>query len=93
MEVKQDSECVYDRDVEARSRNNFCHGGAVSITYSKRVFVDLGIQHAKRMRHIVHLWPTPLYIIFPHYPTNDMIFGKTLLNIQSVCLIFPTTFV
>jgi len=52
--------------------------------YSECVFVDLGIQHAKRMCHIVCLWPAPLYIIFPRYPITDMIFGKTLLNIQCV---------
>jgi len=35
----------------------------LSITYSERVFVALGIQHAMRIRHS-HQWPAPLYNIF-----------------------------
>ena len=44
--------CVY-RNTGARSRNHRCSGKAVSITYSKCVFVALVTQHAKRMRHII----------------------------------------
>ena len=31
----------------------FCSGKAIKITHSESVFVDLGIQHAMRMRHII----------------------------------------
>jgi len=34
------------------------------------VFVALGIQHAKCVRHIVSLRPVWLYNIFPHYLIN-----------------------
>jgi len=28
-----------------------------------------------------HLWPVPLYHIFPHYLTNGTMFGEKLVNI------------
>jgi len=40
-------------NIEVRSRNTFCPGRAINITYSEFVSVDLVIQHAKRMRHFV----------------------------------------
>jgi hypothetical protein len=39
------------------------------------MFVDLFIQHAMRIRHIV-IWPAPLYYIFPHYLIEGTIFEK-----------------
>jgi hypothetical protein len=40
------------------------------------VSVALGIQHAMRMSHIVICGLSGSAIIFPHYLTNGMIFGK-----------------
>jgi hypothetical protein len=48
--AKQDKQCTYKRNIEPRSCNNCCSGKSISITYSERVFVDLGIQRAKCMR-------------------------------------------
>jgi hypothetical protein len=44
------------------------------VLYNVSVFVAFSVQHGMSMRHIVcHLWPTPLYSIFPHYLINGMI--------------------
>jgi len=52
------------------------------------VFVTLGIQHATRMPYC-HLWPSPLYSIFPLYLINCMIFENKLLNIKYVFRVSP----
>jgi hypothetical protein len=44
---------MYERNIEAHSPNHFCRGKAISITYSKCVFVALVILHAKRMCRII----------------------------------------
>jgi hypothetical protein len=41
------------RNIVVLSRNHCCHVKGIGITYSGCVFVDLVIQHAKRMRHII----------------------------------------
>ena len=46
-----------------------------SITQPLYVFVTLGIQLTVRLRR--HLWPAPLYIIFPHL-INGTIFEKKI---------------
>jgi len=41
-----------------------------------------------------HLWPTLLYNIFPHYPTNGMVFEKKKIIEHKMCVsIFSTMFV
>jgi len=39
-------------NIQELSRNHFCSGKAISVTYSKCVFGALCVQHAIRMRHI-----------------------------------------
>jgi len=46
---------MYKSNIEVRSHNYCCYCKAKSITYSKCVFVALGIQHAIRMSRIVFL--------------------------------------
>jgi hypothetical protein len=74
---------MYELNIEARTCNHCCCGKAISITYSECVSVTLVIQHAVRMRHIILSSVACLALpYFSHYPINDTIFGKTLLNIK-----------
>jgi len=42
-----------ERNTEALWCNQFCGGKAMSFTYSECAFVELGTQHAQRIRHIL----------------------------------------
>jgi len=44
---------IYKRKIESRSGNHYCHGKAINIPHSERVFVALIIQRAVPMRRIV----------------------------------------
>jgi hypothetical protein len=78
---------------EGRSRNHCCLGNAISITYCECVSVDLGIQHAMRMRHVLCGLPALQYFFI----YNGTIFGgKKLLHVKCVFLFslhffFPET--
>jgi len=52
---KQDRQCTYKRNIEARSRNHCCREKAISspIIYARCVSVALLIQHALRVRNII----------------------------------------
>jgi hypothetical protein len=52
---KADRQYTYKCSTETRSRNQCCLRKAASITYSERLSVALGIQHAMRMRLIILL--------------------------------------
>jgi len=51
--IKQDRQCTYKLNIEARSRNHYCCGKAVSITYAECVFVAIGIWYVKSVPHII----------------------------------------
>jgi len=53
------------RNVEARWHNHCCGGKAISTTYAECVCIDLGTQHAMRMRHIF-ICGLPDTTIFDH---------------------------
>jgi hypothetical protein len=43
LQVHQDGQRMYKRNIEARSPNHCCHGKEISITYSECVLVALVI--------------------------------------------------
>jgi hypothetical protein len=68
--------------------HHFCGRKAVHIP-----FVDLGNQHAMRMRHIVMCGLPASTIFFPHYLTNGTIFEKKNIEHEICVLNLSTPFV
>jgi len=61
----------------------------MSVTYSERVFVAFGNQHAMDMRH---LWLASVYNIFPHYLIKGKL--KKKVTEHKMCVLnFSTNFV
>jgi hypothetical protein len=83
---------LYKHNTETRSRNNCCRGKAISIAYSESVCVCVcvcvcSLRYPACNAHApyCHLWPTPLYKIFPHYLIKGTIFDKKkMLNTKCV---------
>ena len=63
------------RNIEAPSRNHFCRGKAMCITYSHCASAALGIQHAMRMGRIVICGLSDSTIFF-HISHTRHSFGK-----------------
>jgi len=83
---------------KARSCNHCCSGKGTNITYSECVCVcvcSLCYPACKAHAPHCHLWPSPLYNIFPHYLIKGTIFRKKLMNTKCVfgvsLQIFPET--
>jgi hypothetical protein len=78
------------QDTEARSCNHSCFRKAKGITYVEYMFVALGIQHVKCMRHIVICGQTCPAIFFSIISQTAR---KMLLNVRNICdLTVPTNF-
>jgi len=82
----QDRQYASKRNAETPSRNDCYRGKSISITYSERVFVALGIQHANRIRHIILssvACPTVQNFSTLSHKQHDFR-GKKLLNVKCV---------
>ena len=95
IKAKQNRQCMYKRNMEARSYNHCCSGKAISITYSECVFVALFIQHAMRMRRFIFISVSSLTgsnVFKLSHKRHDFRGGK-LFQIEGVLWTFSTTFV
>ena len=81
------------RNIEERSCSYRCSTKAISITYFGYVFVDLGTQHAMRMRHIVICSLSGSTIIFPTLSHKRHDFRENVTEHKMCVLISSTTFV
>jgi hypothetical protein len=86
--IPKKTDCVRIINTEALSCNNCCSGKAISIIYCERVFVDLGIKHAMRMRRI-----TLSSVVCPPLQYVSTLFSKIIIEHKTCVLIFSTTFV
>ena len=81
-------QCKYKRNIEAGSRNYYCRGKAISITYFECVSVALIIQHEMRIRHIVACLALPQFSSLTHkrhdFRKNVMKHKMCLLN-TNIC--------
>ena len=65
--MREIQDMSYKRKIVARSCSHCSSGKQITITYSECVFVNLGIQHAIRMRHII--LPPVTCLAVPYFST------------------------
>jgi hypothetical protein len=89
---EQDRQCTYNVTISrvrativAMEKQRVLHNLSVCICSLKHPACNVRAPYC-------HLWPAPLYNIFPHYVTNGTDFEKKFLNIKRVFWFFSTTF-
>jgi len=81
---------MYKRNIQVRSRNHYCSGKAISVTYSECVFVALCKQHAVRHITICGLSDSTIFL---HIISQTGRFSKKKALEQKTCvLIFSAAF-
>ena len=66
----------------------FCSGKAKSITYLFWMCIcSFRYPACKAHSPYFDLWPVWLYLIFPHYLINGMIFGKKIVIEREICVL------
>jgi hypothetical protein len=83
----QNLPCTYKRNMEVCLRNHYCRGKAMCLTYSECVTVNLFIQHAIRMSHIMLF-----SLACQSLPNKRHDFRESLFKLITV-FIFSTTYV
>ena len=75
--AKQDRQCTYKRNIDARSRNHCCRGKPVSINYYECLSAALVIQHAMLMRRTI--LSSVACLALPYFFTLSQLLSKTFL--------------
>jgi len=78
-------------NIEVHSCKHCCNGRAISITYSKGGYVDLGVQHVMRMCHSHVACLALQYFSTLSYKQHN--FRRDVIEYEICVLIFPTIFV
>jgi hypothetical protein len=65
--MNEKRQCTDKRNIKESSRNRYCRGQAISITYSECVSVALGIQHARCLSRIILSFVT--WSALPYFST------------------------
>ena len=90
---EQDRQYTYHLSMRRARATTCCSGTAIRISYSECVFVALGIQHAKRMRHIVICCLSGYTLFFSVLSHKRHDFRKRQLYwTQNVCFAFLYNF-
>jgi hypothetical protein len=79
------------RNIKARSYNHCCSGRSMNITQPVHVCCCLWYPACNAYAPHCHLWPAPLYNIFPHYLINDTNFGIKCIE-HKMCFDFLYNF-
>jgi len=88
LKTRQAMYCTYNVTAR-RVRTTFVALEKQQVLHIMGVCFSVRYPACKEHAPYCHLWPAPLYGIFPHYLINGKAFEKTLLNIKCVSWFSP----